>query len=175
MPSPLGHGLAGLAVHLLGSEDRAALRDPWRIGLTVGAALVPDLDLLGKLVDSRNHHGQEFHSIGFALLAAASAALVAFLLRWRTPLRTGLLVGAAWASHVLLDYLNVDTHPPIGILAAWPLSHAYWKAPIPIFMDIGRTLDWTTVRHNAVAGAWECAVFVPVLLACWRFKWRSGA
>jgi membrane-bound metal-dependent hydrolase YbcI (DUF457 family) len=173
MPSPLAHGLAGLAVHVLVSRDRTALADPWRIGVTAGAALIPDLDLAFKYVDGRNHHGNELHSIGFALLAGVASALAFRMLRWRAPASAGLAVFLAWSSHVLLDYLNVDTHPPIGILALWPFSQAYWKSPIPLFLDIGRTLTWETVRHNAVAGAWECAVIVPVLLACWRYRSRQ--
>jgi hypothetical protein len=81
-------------------------------------------------------------------------------------------VGLGWASHVLLDYLNVDTHPPIGLLALWPFLGAYLKFPWPIFMDIGRTLDWHTVRHNAVAAAWEAAVLVPLLVWVWRSRRR---
>ena len=172
MPSPLAHGLVGLTVHVLASRDRAELRDPWRLGVTVGASLAPDLDLAFKLVDGRNHHNYAFHSIGFALLAAVSGAFVYRLLRWARPIVLGLVTGLAWASHLLIDYLNVDTHPPIGLMALWPFSHAFYKSPVPLFMDIGRTLTWTTVRHDAVAGAWECVVLFPLLLGAWRYKGR---
>jgi hypothetical protein len=183
MPSPLAHGLAGLTVHVLACRDARELRDPWRIGVTVGAALVPDADLLFGLVDGRNHHNNEFHSVGFALLAAAAAALVFRLLAWRRPLALALAVGLGWGSHLLLDYLNLDTHPPIGLLALWPFSDAYFKSPIPVFLDIGRTLTWTAVRSNAVAGAWELVVLLPLLLASWRSKaqqlgghpWHAGS
>jgi membrane-bound metal-dependent hydrolase YbcI (DUF457 family) len=173
MPSPVAHGLAGLAVHVLASRDRAELRDPWRFGLTVGAALVPDVDLAFQLVDGRNHHNNEMHSIGFAVLGAVAAALVLRVLGRRAKAAAAFAVFFAWSSHLLLDFLNVDTHPPIGLLALWPFSDAYWKSPFPLFLDIGRTLTWATVRHNAVAGAWECAVLVPLLLACWRVKSRQ--
>ena len=182
MPSPIAHGLVGLTVHVLASRDRSELRDRWRLGVTVGAALLPDLDLAFRLVDGRNHHNGELHSLGFALLAAVAAAVVFSLLRWRRPLALALTVGLAWCSHLLLDFLNVDTNPPIGLLALWPFSHAYFKSPVPIFMDIGRTLDWTTVRHDAAAVAWECAVLVPLLLATWYcggrrgpLRWREGS
>jgi membrane-bound metal-dependent hydrolase YbcI (DUF457 family) len=153
------------------SRDRAELRNPWRVGTTVGAALLPDVDLAFQFVDGRNHHGAEMHGIGFALVAAVAGALVFRLLAWRRPLALGLAVGLAYATHPLLDYLNVDTHPPIGILALWPFSSAYYKVPWPIFMDIGRTLEWATVAHNAIAGAWEAALLLPVLWVAWR--WRS--
>jgi membrane-bound metal-dependent hydrolase YbcI (DUF457 family) len=172
VPSPIAHGLVGLTVHVLGARERDELFDPWRAGVTVGAALVPDVDLLFRFVDGRNHHGTELHSIGFALLAAVAGAALFRLLRWRKPLSVALAVGLAWASHVLLDYLNVDTHPPIGIMALWPFSDGYYKSPIPIFLDIGRTLDWTAVQHNSLAVAWECVVLIPLFLLAWRHRAR---
>ena len=173
MPSPLAHALAGLAVHVVSSRDRAELADRWRAGVTLAAALAPDVDLAFKYVDGRNHHNDEMHSIGLALLAAGAAALAFRWRRRRAPLATAVAVFLGWSSHLLLDFLNVDTNPPIGLLALWPFSHAYWKSPVPLFLDIGRTLTWATMRHNAVAGAWECAVLVPLLLACWRYKSRQ--
>ncbi len=172
MPSPVAHGLLGLTVHVLASRDRSELRDPRRLGVTLGAALLPDLDLTFRLLDGRNHHGGVLHSVGAALLVAAVVAVVLSLGRWQRPFALAFTAGLAWCSHVLLDYLNVDTHPPIGILALWPFSHAYHKFPYPIFMDIGRTLDWTTVRHDIAAVAWECAILVPLLFVSWHYRGR---
>ena len=172
MPTPRAHGLVGLTVHVLASRDEVELRDRWRVGVTVAAALAPDLDLAFKLVDGRNHHNYEFHSIGFGLLAAVLGALASRLLGRPRPLALGGAVGLAWLSHLVLDYLNVDTSPPIGLMALWPFSDAFFKSPVPLFMDIGRTLTWRTVRHDAVAGAWECLVLVPLLLGAWRYRRR---
>jgi membrane-bound metal-dependent hydrolase YbcI (DUF457 family) len=145
----------------------------------VGAALVPDIDLLFRFVDGRNHHNNETHSIGFAVMAALVAACLA---RWLDPghgLRLGLATGAAWLTHVVLDYLNRDTHPPIGILALWPFSPAHYKFPWPIFLDIGRTLEWSTVRNNAIAALWEMVILLPILWTAWRVRFgpadRSSA
>lgn len=172
MPSPVAHGLVGLTVHVLAARERDELFNPWRAAVTVGAALVPDADLLLRFVDGRNHHGNEMHSLGFAVVAAVAGAVLFRLLRWKRPLVAALAVFLAWASHVVLDYLNVDTHPPIGIMALWPLSSGYYKSPIPIFLDIGRTLDWTAVQHNSLAVAWECVVLVPLFLLAWRHRIR---
>jgi membrane-bound metal-dependent hydrolase YbcI (DUF457 family) len=174
VPSPVAHGLLGLTVHVLAARDDSELRDRWRLGVTVAAALLPDLDLTFRLVDGRNHHNNELHSVGFALVAALVAAVFFSLRRHARPLALAATVGLAWCSHLLLDYLNVDTNPPIGLLALWPFSHSYFKFPYPIFMDIGRTLDWTTVRHDAAAVAWECAVLVPLLLVTWHYRRRRG-
>jgi membrane-bound metal-dependent hydrolase YbcI (DUF457 family) len=170
MPSPVGHAIAGLTVHVLTSGTRAERTDWRRAAILTGAALAPDLDLAFRFVDGRNHHGQETHSLGMAILSAAVAFGLATLWRVRRARVLALAFGLAWSSHVLLDYLNVDTHPPIGILAFWPLSAAYFKFPWPIFLDVGRTLDLGTIRHNALAAAWECAVLLPVLAWAWRFR-----
>jgi membrane-bound metal-dependent hydrolase YbcI (DUF457 family) len=173
MPSPLGHAIAGLTVHVLACRRRHELLDWPRVALTAGAALAPDLDLLLRFVDGRNHHGGAMHGLGFAILAGAAGFLLARVRRWVRPGALGVAVAFAWSSHVLLDYLNVDTHPPIGILALWPFSRAYYKFPWPIFLDIGRTLEWSTMGHNALAAAWEAALLLPLLVWAWRSRTRS--
>jgi LexA-binding, inner membrane-associated putative hydrolase len=170
MPSPIGHGLAGLTVHVLAARDRSELWNPRRAAIVVGAALAPDLDLLLRFVDGRNHHQGATHGIGAALLAAAVVALAAPALGAGRRLALSVAAGSAWLSHLLLDYLGSDTHPPIGLMALWPFSDAYFKAPWPIFLDIGRTLEWATVQNNLLAGAWEIAVLVPLLLLAWRLR-----
>jgi inner membrane protein len=170
MPSPVGHAIAGLTVHVLTAGRRDELLDWRRAAVVTSAALAPDLDLAFRFVDGRNHHGQETHSLGVAAIAAGSAFALALLLRYQRALVLAVAVGLAWSSHVLLDYLNVDTSPPIGILALWPFSGAYFKIPWPIFLDVGRTLDLGTMRHNALAAAWECVVLLPVLVWAWRFR-----
>jgi inner membrane protein len=173
MPSPVGHAIAGLTVHVLTAGSRDELRDWRRAGLVTSAALAPDVDLLFRFVDGRNHHGQETHSLGVAALAACAAFALALFLRYQRALVLAVAVGLAWSSHVLLDYLNVDTSPPIGILALWPLSGAYFKFPWPIFLDVGRTLDLRTIRHNILAAAWECVVLLPVLAWAWHIRTGS--
>ena len=151
--------------------------------MTVGAACLPDVDLLFQFVDGRNHHNNELHGIGFAILAGAAGAGVFRLLGWARPFAAALAVGLAYATHPLLDYLNVDTHPPIGLMALWPFTSAYLKFPWPIFMDIGRTLDWNTVRHDTVAAIWETILLGPILVGAWRWRrrrmggppWREGS
>ena len=84
---------------------------------------------------------------------------------------------ATGSARLLLDFLNVDTNPPIGLMALWPFSDGYYKSPWSLFLDIGRTLNWTTVRHDTLAMAWEVVVLCPVLVLAWRARARrpSGA
>ena len=173
MPSPAGHFLAGLVTHIvsarpdeLGSRRRAVI--------VTGAALLPDVDFLFRLVDGRNHHQAETHSVGAALLAGAAVALWAAARRWPGPAALGLAASLGWGSHVLLDYLGRDSHPPIGLLALWPFDPGYYKSPVPLFLDIGRTLDMRTLRHDSLALAWEAFVLCPLLVATWRLRTRGG-
>jgi membrane-bound metal-dependent hydrolase YbcI (DUF457 family) len=176
VPSPVGHTLAALTVHAVTSRARTDLLDPRRISVSLAAGLAPDLDLLVRFIDGRNHHQAQSHSLGFALLAAAAVLLIARWRAWPAGGRLALLAGAAWTSHVLLDYLGRDTHPPIGLMALWPVSSGYFKFPWPLFSDIGRRLDGETMRHNAVAVAWEAVLLVPpLLLSCWRHRIREDA
>jgi membrane-bound metal-dependent hydrolase YbcI (DUF457 family) len=170
MPSPVGHGLAGLIVHVLAARDGSDLKDLRRLGLTVGASLAPDVDLLFRFVDGRNHHNHETHSIGFALGAALVVALGARVARSAGPLRLGVAAGAGWLSHVVLDYLNADTSIPIGIMALWPLTEGFYKVSFPLFLDIRRTLSWAAVRHDVIAAAWEAVVLAPLLLGVLRLR-----
>jgi membrane-bound metal-dependent hydrolase YbcI (DUF457 family) len=175
MPSPLGHTLAGLAVHALVARRREDLWSLPRIALTVGAAVAPDLDLLLRFVDGRNHHQMQTHSVGFALMAAVAGAIVARLGGWPRPAGLGAATGLSWLSHVLLDYLGEDTHPPIGLLALWPFSSEYFHFPHPIFLDIGRTLEWRTAVHDALAALVELALLAPLCFVAWRWRMRRTA
>jgi membrane-bound metal-dependent hydrolase YbcI (DUF457 family) len=172
MPSPLGHGLVGLAVHAVTARDAGELWDVRRATLVTGAALAPDLDLLFRFVDGRNHHQAETHSIGAALIAGLVVGLVAGLAGWARPAALAAVVTAGWLTHPLLDYFGNDTHPPIGIMALWPFDRGYFKSPWIVFMDIGRTLDWRTVRHNVVAVTWELIALTPLLAAAGAFVRR---
>lgn len=170
MPSPLGHAIGGLIVHRMAARNRDEARDLWRAGIAVLAATAPDLDLLLNLLDGRNHHQGITHSLIGACTAAAAAGL--FLLWWRVPRPQAWawLVGLSWGTHLLLDFAARDTSPPIGIPLLWP-ARVYFHLATPIFLDIGRTLDWATVQHDVVAMAWEVAVLLPILALTDR--WRS--
>jgi membrane-bound metal-dependent hydrolase YbcI (DUF457 family) len=164
--------VAGLAVHVIAARTREELSSARRAALLVGAAVAPDLDLLFQFVDGRNHHNNATHSVGAVVLAGLVAAVLLPRLRLSRPRALALAVSLSWSTHVLLDYLNRDTNPPIGILALWPFSEAYFKFPWPLFLDIGRTLEWATVRHNLVAMAWEALLLLPVLYAATRYRFR---
>ena len=166
MPSPIGHALGGIAgAWPLVPRDvrkRAALAS----ALVVGAiAAAPDLDLL------INDHRGPAHSVGAAILAGVAAWWVTRRVRW------SLAAGAAWASHVLLDWLGTDTRPPIGIMALWPFSTGYYQAPISIFPAISRRY-WLSEfwSYNAKAVGVEILILLPIAAAVvWIVKRQAGA
>ena len=174
MPSPLAHALGGLIVHIA-TAPRDEIASRRRALVTVGAALAPDLDFAWRLLDGVNHHQAQGHSLGVGLGVAALVTAAAALSGVRRPWALGLAALLGWSSHLFLDLMNVDTHPPIGLMALWPLSDSHFKSPWPLFLDIGRTLNWRTVRHDVVAVAWELGILCPVLIAAWRVRARRRA
>lgn len=170
MPSPLAHTLIALSLHAVTARDDDEAGSVARAAVFVGAAVAPDLDLLLRFVDGRNHHQAQSHSLGCALIAGLLAWAIARTWRLANPARWGAAAGLGFISHVALDYLGRDTHPPIGLMALWPLSSGHFKFPWPLFMDIGRTLDLQTMRHNAVAVGWEVLVLAPLLVLSWRLR-----
>src|SRR3954471_6751766 len=117
MPSPIGHSLAALTIRWAGrpsSADpdpstRARLVGPLSLAC-VAVAVLPDLDLLFY-----RWHRTVTHSVGMTLLLMIIAAGVTGKVTGRIVWRTVLLVGAAHASHLLLDWLGVDRFPPRGL------------------------------------------------------------
>jgi membrane-bound metal-dependent hydrolase YbcI (DUF457 family) len=171
MPSPVGHALAGLIVHVATARDDGERTDLRRAATAVAAATAADLDLTLRLIDGRNHHQGFTHSVLAALVAGAVVGLVAAWRRAPAPARWATLAALAWGSHLLLDFLGRDTSPPIGIPLLWPSARPF-HCPWSLFLDVGRTLKWATVWHNAVALGWELALLLPVLALTHRWCTR---
>jgi hypothetical protein len=170
MPTPIAHFLAGIATHVA-SAPRDEIARRTRTALVVAAALAPDGDFAFKALGLAVHQGRS-HSVGMAVIAGLVVAAVARLAGARSPGGLGVAAGLGWLSHVTLDLLNADTHPPIGLMALWPFSSGYYKLSWPVFLDVGRTAEWRTIWHNALAVAWELAVLCPLVVMAWRRRMR---
>jgi len=162
MPTPIGHALAGIAI---AGAARGAGMPGRHVAILAFCASAPDLDLALRLIDGVNHHRGASHSLGAAVLVFLATLL---LRRMGLRLPGAALMGAAWASHVALDYLGVDTSPPFGEMALWPFSDAFYISPVSVFLDIPRSFSAAAIRHNLVAVAIEVAVLGPVAWLCWR-------
>ncbi|HEX6973803.1 MAG TPA: metal-dependent hydrolase [Vicinamibacterales bacterium] len=191
VPSPIGHALAGVAAGWLamrvasGQSPVTSSQSPvpshqsrsrtgwelvtggWRLAtgnwrLFAAAGMLPDIDLLFGA------HSGPTHGVGAAVIAGALAWGV--LRAGGGPrasglgVRVGLAVAAAYASHTLLDWLGSDTSAPVGIMALWPFSDAYYESRAHVFMAISRRYwlpeFWT---WNVVALARELVILVPLV------------
>jgi membrane-bound metal-dependent hydrolase YbcI (DUF457 family) len=167
MPSPLGHALAGYAAGTLvaGRPDGGTSgldTIPGRAALFAGLACLPDVDLLF------HSHSTYTHSVGAMLIVTALAALAI-----RRPLLVA-ACAAAYGSHLLLDWLGRDTNPPLGIMALWPFSRAYYMAPVPIIEPVSRNFHWQYFwSHNLKVVGVEILIFGTMALAAHRWRGRA--
>jgi membrane-bound metal-dependent hydrolase YbcI (DUF457 family) len=165
MPSPVGHALGGFAMGWLAARS-SRLDRPLLAGLVfAGLGVVPDVDVLVE-----GTHRLYTHSIAavglVGLLAAAS--LRAAGPRLSAPRERGMLVlaaVAAYASHLLLDWLGDDRSVPIGIRALWPITDTYFQSEARWFPPVERRYwlpgFWTA---NLRAIGWEMLVLSPLVL-----------
>jgi membrane-bound metal-dependent hydrolase YbcI (DUF457 family) len=163
MPSPLGHALAGAAAGWLvagrvSTPDRlhATL---WRRGVAFALiAMAPDLDLIVGA------HSGPTHSVGAALLVGL--ATLAFT---REP-RMAVAALTAYATHPLLDWLGTDGSPPIGVMAFWPFSDAYFAPKVHLFYAVSRRY-WMPdfVVRTVRAVAWEVLILLPPVAIAYGF------
>jgi membrane-bound metal-dependent hydrolase YbcI (DUF457 family) len=183
MPSPVGHLLAGVTTAWV-AEALPSLRhrfDATRplasaaaptvtplVLLCAALALAPDIDILFF------SHRTAAHSAGALGLVVAVTALAA---RWRgwPLLATTLACGIAFGGHVFLDWLGQDGTTPIGLLALWPFSDAYYISGIDLFADVSRRY-WKpeeVIFKNAHTIIREVAILLPVAVLGWFLRIRS--
>lgn len=179
MPTPIGHALAGLSLswflQAAAGQNPGAPRPQAGLWPSIRAAAAcivfaaaPDLDILF------GSHRTVSHSVGGAVLAGTAAALVAPRLGARA-FRAGLTCGAAWGSHVLLDWLGKDSRAPHGIMALWPFSHDYYSSGVDLFAEVSRRwwIPEQFIFGNLQSVARELAVLGPVVLAAWLLVRRG--
>ena len=170
VPSPIGHALGGLAAAwIVAPPDLRTRAGRVQTAILAAVTLAPDLDLL------IGRHSAETHSVGAAVIVAATAALM----RWpvaRERWRIGLAVLLAWISHPLLDSLGQDSSPPYGVMAFWPVSHEYVRAPFDLFMPIWRRY-WEPgfLSHNLLAALRELLILGPLAFLASRLSARARA
>ncbi len=172
MPSPIGHALGGVAAAW--SAERIPRGEPTRpisTRLTLACAALgaaPDLDLLVPGL-----HRTVTHSVGaIGIVIIVAAGVTGWVTRksgWKTSavVRIAAICGAAYASHILLDWLGSDTNPPFGIQALWPFSHQWFIARWTIFPMTERRsfFSLAALTTNVKAVGTEALILGPVTLA----------
>jgi inner membrane protein len=171
MPSPIGHTLAALAIRWFGrpagheppAAPRVRLLGPLSLAC-LAVAVLPDVDLLFY-----RWHRTVTHSVGATLLVMIIAAVVTGKVTGRIGWRVVLVLGAAHASHVLLDWLGVDELQPRGIQALWPFSHDWYISNWDIFLPTERRNAWSqgSMLTNLRAVVSEIALLGPIAVVAW--------
>jgi inner membrane protein len=186
MALPIAHAAAGYVVHRASRGDdpagvpggmRRSAADDWRrAALFMFLGNLPDFDFLLGFVFGRPgmfHRGVS-HTVVAAVLFGVA---VGFVQHWRGRERfrsAAIAFGAAYLSHLVLDFLTIDHRPPFGGQFLWPFSAEYWISPVTLFHEIiidGRTradflrtvLAWPIVGvlarevviGAAMVGAWH--------------------
>ena len=164
MPSPIGHALGGVAVawsaEWLPNPGKPLRRVSPRLTLICAAlAAAPDLDLFDVAM-----HRTVTHSIGAVILVTIVAAGVTGWVTRRIDWRVAFICGAAYASHLLLDWLGHDPYPPHGIQALWPFSHQWFISPVEIFRGRNATIRCQYAIVTVKAVAQEIAILGPIVL-----------
>jgi inner membrane protein len=178
LPSPVLHSAAGLALaRLVPDASSGTGARVFAIASLILAANAPDLDFIPGILsgDARQFHHGASHSLIAAVIAGVGAGAVARWVGYRRPLRLGLLLGLAFASHLLLDMLSSYSDDRHGVALLWPLSAERTASPVPIF--VGIRLDPTAntfvegllLQRNLVAVLWELLLIGGI----WAFARRS--
>ena len=178
MPSPIGHALAGCAA-VWGADLVDRQPSSARLALT-GAVLatLPDLDLLLP-----HFHRSATHSVTAVLLVLIIAAAVTGKVsprraagyggqaRWRIAV----ICAAAYATHLLLDWLAADQFAPAGIQLLWPFSSRSFISGWEIFDQTERLHVFApaTIDQNVRAVAKELALLAPLAAGLWLIRVKT--
>jgi membrane-bound metal-dependent hydrolase YbcI (DUF457 family) len=184
VPSPIGHVLGGVAaawaVDLVPGDRawRTASADAsWAAragdGLTLACAILaaaPDLDLLFAT------HRTFTHGIGMVIFVGLLTAALAAN-GGRPIVRVASMCAAAYASHLLLDWLGADTSAPRGLQIFWPFDHGWYMSDLNVFRQTTRRDLWSaaSMRANVIAIVQEIAVLGPTAVALWRVRVKALA
>jgi membrane-bound metal-dependent hydrolase YbcI (DUF457 family) len=182
MPSPIAHALGGVAVawvadllpgRTAGPDVPGALPPAVsRVALTCAClAALPDIDLLLPIA-----HRTITHSLT-AVAVLGLLMIIAAGVTGKVTVKIVLTYMAAYASHLLLDWLQTDPTPPFGIQLLWPFSSAWFISGWSVFRATERRhfLEVATMKRNAVAMVQELAILAPVMAALWLVRVKALA
>lgn len=162
MATPLGHYLVGLSITQgLARDSAERKRGLW---LAVIACL-PDLDVIPGFFVGRL--GQFHHGITHSFAAAAIFLIFAWLFfRWRArviSLNLSILIFLLYASHVVLDFVTLDTGAPYGVPLFWPWSHDSYQSFWLLLPNVQHTRAPVFSVHNILLMVQEGIIFLPLI------------
>ena len=139
--------------------------------LCAGLAAAPDLDLLYP-----GHHRSFSHGLGAVVCIGLAAAVIAANAK-RPVVRLTIMCAAAYASHLLLDWLGADQYPPYGLQLLWPFDGRWFISGLDIFRQTEFKRFWTPgpIVTNVHAIVQEFAILGPVAVALWLARVKALA
>jgi membrane-bound metal-dependent hydrolase YbcI (DUF457 family) len=143
------------------------------VGGVLFGTLAADLDIALGYATNRNGfhvHGEFTHSL---VAAAIFAVVFAVMASMATPVgrARALLAGfLAYASHLLLDYLNHGR----GIMLFWPITSERFASPFRIFYGV-RHSDLTDLSQHAITLSTELVFAAGVLILALPLYRRRSA
>jgi membrane-bound metal-dependent hydrolase YbcI (DUF457 family) len=179
MPSPLAHALGGATVALVAdlmpgrpiAGVRRAPSDSRLVVVCACLAALPDADLLLPIA-----HRTVSHSL-VAVATVGLLMIIAAAVTGKVTAKIGVTCVAAYASHLLLDWLQTDPTGPHGLQMLWPFSSTWFISGWNIFRGTERQrfLELATMKSNFVAVAQEMAILVPIVAGLWLIRVKTAA
>lgn len=175
MPSPIGHALGGVAA-AWAIEPRADRR---LILVCALLAISPDLDLF--LPSHRTFtHSLTAVVIVFIITAVVTGRVTrgsgfrvqrSAFRRWQIAVACA----AAYATHLLFDWLGDDQLFPYGIQVLWPFDRTWYISGLRVFAPTERLhlTTWPAIKQNAAAIAQEIAIVGPIVAALWLVRVKA--
>ncbi len=162
-----GHAGGGAGPQSLSSVISTCLSP---LAVTCAAlAISPDFD------NFFHTHRTYSHSLGAAAIVWVLVALVAWWLRLPV-VRTATVCAAAYASHVLLDYLGRDDSVKGGLMVLWPINTQYYRSGANLFLELvpHRRYGFTRLLFaNLHALAREILILTPPFVLVLALRTRS--
>lgn len=186
MPSPIGHAVAGCAV-VWGADLMDRRPSSARLALAAAVlATLPDLDLAVSHFHRSATHSVTAVALVF-IIAAAVTGQVSHLRAARlggpgrpgadggAPWRIAAICAAAYATHLLLDWMAADYFPPAGIQVFWPISRHFFISGWDVFDQTERLhlLRPATMDQNLRAIAKELVLLAPIALGLWLVRIKT--
>lgn len=176
MPSPIGHAIAGLAIGFAGDPDvpQAEQGDhaspwPWRfVFLAALFAVLPDFDLALP----KGTHRSFTHSFVAVAFIFSITMLMTGEVTAKVRRRIALMLAAAYASHLLLDYLGVDRSDPAGMQLLWPFSHASYLSGWDLFPPTERNFLNPAIWAIDLRALLSELMLTPIALGAWWVRRR---
>src|SRR5262249_44617457 len=154
MPSPIGHALAGVAVAWTADLLDRQPSSGRLVAAAAGLAMLPDADLLIPSTHRMGTHSLFAAAVVFIVVSGVTGKVtLSRASRVGGQARTAVICAAAYASHLLLDWLGADSFPPRGLQLFWPFSDGWFISDLDVFRQTARRQFLTApiIRQNAIA------------------------